>query len=79
MLHLLIIKKYKKYVPFDCSLALAICAAVMTVYDSGYTRLYKSIDDYGIWYLFRQFHQRNFATGCLLLLLPSRISSSLNI
>ena len=33
------------------TLALAICAAiVMTVYDSGYTKLYKSMDDYGIWY-----------------------------
>ncbi len=38
------------------TLALAICAAaVMTVYDSGYTRLYKSIDDYGIWYLLASF------------------------
>lgn len=33
------------------TVALAICSAmVMTVYDSGATRLYLSIDDYGIWY-----------------------------
>lgn len=33
------------------TVALAICSAmVMTVYDSGATRLYLSSDDYGIWY-----------------------------
>ena len=38
------------------SVALAICAAiVMTYYDFGATRLYKSIDDYGIWYLIASF------------------------
>ena len=38
------------------TVASAICAAiVMTYYDSGATRLYKSIDDYGIWYLIASF------------------------
>jgi sterol desaturase/sphingolipid hydroxylase (fatty acid hydroxylase superfamily) len=38
------------------TLALSICAAlVMTIYNSGATRLYKSIDDYGIWYLIVSF------------------------
>lgn len=38
------------------AIALAICAAiVMTAYDFGATRLYKSIDDYGIWYLITSF------------------------
>ncbi len=36
--------------------ALAICAAVvMTVYDSGATRIYKSVDEYGVWYLIASF------------------------
>lgn len=38
------------------TLALAVCAAaVMTVYDSGYTRLYQSMDEYGIWYSIASF------------------------
>lgn len=38
------------------TIALAICAAlIMTIYDSGATRLYKSIDDYGLWYLIGSF------------------------
>ena len=38
------------------TMASAICAAlVMTIYDSGATRLYSSMDDYGIWYLFVSF------------------------
>lgn len=38
------------------TVALAICAAlVMTIYDSGATLLYKSIDDYGVWYLTASF------------------------
>ncbi len=36
--------------------ALAICAAmVMTVYDSGATRIYGSVDEYGVWYLIASF------------------------
>lgn len=38
------------------TLALSICAAlVMTIYHSGATRLYKSIGDYGTWYLIASF------------------------
>ncbi len=38
------------------TVASAICAAiVMTIYDSGATRLYSSADDYGTWYLFVSF------------------------
>ncbi|MDJ0635088.1 MAG: sterol desaturase family protein [Xenococcaceae cyanobacterium MO_188.B29] len=38
------------------ALALAICSAiVMTIYDSGATRLYSSIDDYGTLYLVSSF------------------------
>lgn len=38
------------------TVALAICAAlVMTIYDSGATLLYKSIADYGVWYLIASF------------------------
>jgi sterol desaturase/sphingolipid hydroxylase (fatty acid hydroxylase superfamily) len=38
------------------TLAMAICAAlVMTVYDFGATRLYSSIEDYGMWYLIVSF------------------------
>ncbi|WP_019506671.1 sterol desaturase family protein [Pleurocapsa sp. PCC 7319] len=38
------------------TVALAICAAlVMTIYDSGATRIYRSIDDYGTWYLIASF------------------------
>ena len=36
--------------------ATAICAAIiMTVYDSGATRIYSSTDEYGIWYLLGSF------------------------
>ncbi len=38
------------------TVALAICAAlIMTIYDSGATRLYKSIEEYGILYLIVSF------------------------
>lgn len=38
------------------TVALAICSAiVMIIYDSGATRLYSSIDDYGIWYFIASF------------------------
>ena len=38
------------------TVALAICGAiVMTLYNSGATRLYNSIDDYGTWYLIASF------------------------
>ena len=38
------------------ALALAICSAmVMTLYNSGATRIYSSINDYGIWYLVASF------------------------
>ncbi len=38
------------------TVALAICSAiVMTIYDSGATRLYNSVEEYGIWYLIASF------------------------
>ncbi len=38
------------------AIALAICAAIiMTIYDSGATRLYWSVDKYGVWYLIASF------------------------
>ena len=38
------------------TVALAICASlVMTIYDSGATLLYNSIDDHGLWYLIASF------------------------
>lgn len=38
------------------AVASAICAAlVMTIYDSGATLLYQSVEDYGIWYLIFSF------------------------
>jgi sterol desaturase/sphingolipid hydroxylase (fatty acid hydroxylase superfamily) len=44
------------FLSIKATLATAICAAlVMTVYDFGATRLYSSIEDYGMWYLIVSF------------------------